>query len=122
MKDDVLPAWVREGDNRRIFVRLKAEGLETAKAIVNRFPDLVDLEKETPDADPFVIALAIQKGRKQQVLFPQKYVVVTSERANPHGKPRIPDVCHQLGVDCLFGERSLGDLFEREGWHYKQGR
>ena len=120
-KDDVLPEWVREDHNRRMFVRLKTEGLRIAKEITNRFPGLVDPDKETPDADPFVIALAIEKSREQQGLFhSQKHVVVTTERAHPQGKPRIPDACHGLGVECMFTERALADLFEKEGWHYSK--
>ena len=120
-KDDVLPEWVREDHNRRMFVRLKTEGLRIAKEITNGFPGLVDPDRETPDADPFVIALAIEKSHEQQELFhSQKHVVITTERANPQGKPRIPDACQRLEVECMFTERALADLFEREGWHYKK--
>jgi len=118
-KDNELPLWVRERNNRRMFVQLNAKGLQVAKEISNNFQGLVDTEKETPDADPFVIALAIQKHCEPQGLFhSQNYVVLTSERPNPQGKPRIPDVCRLSGVECLSGSRALADLFEREGWHY----
>jgi hypothetical protein len=120
-KDNLLPEWVRENHNRRMFVRLKAKGLQIAKEIINKFPGLIDPEKETPDADPFVIALAIEKSCEQQELFhSQKHVVVTTERARPQGKPKIPDACQRLGIECMFTERSLADLFEREGWRYKK--
>jgi hypothetical protein len=104
-----------------MFVRLKTEGLRIAKEITNGFPGLVDPDRETPDADPFVIALAIEKSHEQQELFhSQKHVVITTERANPQGKPRIPDACQRLGVESMFTDRALADLFEKEGWHYKK--
>jgi len=118
-KDNELPSWVRLRDNRRMFLRLKASGAQVAGNIINQFPGLVDMDKETTDADPFVIAIAITKSREQQdLLNPRRYVVVTSEEPHPHGKPHIPDVCRAMGVDCMFGYRVLGDLFEKEGWSY----
>jgi hypothetical protein len=102
-----------------MFLRLKASGAQVAGNIINQFPGLVDMDKETTDADPFVIAIAITKSREQQdLLNPRRYVVVTSEEPHPHGKPHIPDVCRAMGVDCMFGYRVLGDLFEKEGWSY----
>jgi hypothetical protein len=53
------------------------------KDVLQVFPSLIDEKKTTPDADPFVVALALSKGWK----------VVTSEnpgRTSP--RKRIPDV------------------------------
>lgn len=53
-------------------------------------------------ADPFVIALA--KARKASVL--------TDERpSNSLERPKIPDVCKVLGIECC----RLSDVFERAG-------
>lgn len=118
-KDNELPSWARLRDNRRMFLRLEPSAAQVAGNIINQFQGLVDMDKETPDADPFVIAIAITKSREQQdLLNPRRYVVVTSEEPHPHGKPHIPDVCRAMRVDCMFGYRALGDLFEKEGWSY----
>lgn len=118
-KDDELPLWVRQSNNRRMFKRLRAEGMRTVHTILSKYPKLVDWGKETPDADPFVIALAMSMNAQQQDLFsPRTCVVVTSEKAHPQGRPHIPDVCKDLGVGCICGEAALGDLFEREGWQF----
>lgn len=119
--DDVLPDWVREAGNRKMFRPLNAHALQIAREIVQRFAGLVDPDKEIPDADPFVIALAAQRNLEPKDLFrPSRCVVVTSERFAKTGKPpKIPDVCRHMQVDCMCGERALADLFEREGWHYK---
>ncbi len=67
-------------------------------------PDLVDENSERNRADPFVVALARLRGG----------AVVTEERARrgPTGRPRIPDVCAHLDIECLdwFG------LLRAIGW------
>jgi len=56
-------------------------------------------------ADPFVIALA-----KVEDL-----IVVTGERAtNNLAKPKIPDVCNDMGIECI----NILDLMRREGWQF----
>jgi len=52
-------------------------------------------------ADPFVVALATERD----------LTVLCAERSKP-SKPRIPDVCRELGIDCI----GLVELFRREGW------
>jgi hypothetical protein len=92
-----------------------------AARIIAQFPGLVDDQKETEDADPWVIALAMTKGSEQQNMFDLRtYVVLTSERPRPHPQknPRIPDVCKDLGVACMYDVTALADMFEREGWRY----
>lgn len=71
---------------------------------MHKFPTLIDSEKTTPDADPFVIGLALSKG----------WTVIASERSNPGGKPRIPDVCRNYNVKCI----KLVEFIRERGWKY----
>jgi hypothetical protein len=119
-KDDELPAWIRSHKGlRKMFVPLNAGAIRIAADIVATYPSLVDPDKETPDADPFLIALAVLKNGEQQDLFaPRKHVVLTSEKLSKGGRPKIPDVCKQYGVDCISGSTALTQFFEREGWKF----
>jgi len=97
-QQDALLVWARE---QRIFTDLDAEQVLFVTEIESRFPSLVDHQKQTPDADPFVIALS--KG----------WIVVSSESFRPT-KPRIPDACAYYKLECL----SLFDFFRKCGWQF----
>jgi hypothetical protein len=119
-KDDEIPAWIRSHrELRKMFVPLNAGAIRVAADIMARFPALVDPDKETPDADPFLIALAVYRnGEKQDLFAPLKHVVLTSEKPSRGGRPKIPDVCQQYDVECISGSTSLTQFFEREGWKF----
>lgn len=87
-----------------MFIELDEEQIKQVKIIVSKFPKLIDSEKTTPDADPFVIDLVISKS----------WTVISSERSNPGGKPRIPDVCRNYNVKCI----KLVEFLRERGWKY----
>lgn len=115
--DPDLKPWLRQ--NKRMFVALNSEQLTTVRDILRKFPRLVDAAKETPDADPFIIALAISKKREPQNLFDApRYLVLTCEKLSGTPTPKIPNVCEHCGVECLAGSRALTEFFQREGWQF----
>lgn len=62
-QEDEVFKWVKQ--RKQIFRRLDdEEQIALTSEIVRRFPKLVDPQKETPDADPFVIALAVLEAKK----------------------------------------------------------
>ena len=79
--------------------------IKEVQKILKESPDFVDPNKTTPEADPFVIALAISKGWS---------VVATENPANPGGRPKIPDVCRKYKIECL----QLIDFFRKEKWEF----
>jgi hypothetical protein len=94
------------------------EQIDVAREIVNhpQFQGLFDIDSETPDADPFVIALATVQQRRS-TLFPRRYVVVTEEaKAQPGRKPRIPDVCNHQSyqMECI----NILEMFRRDAWEF----
>lgn len=114
--DDEIFQWARS--NRPMFRDPDDEQIQLAKTIVNdpKFGRLFDIDSETPDADPFVIALASVEQRRVSI-FPQKWIVVTDEsRVQPGTKPRIPDVCNdpRYQLECI----RILDMFRREGWEF----
>lgn len=114
VKDDELLRWAKT--HRRIFKKLNAEQVAKVREIEHAFPSLVDPEKEVPDADPFVIALAIVENESQkQGLFPGQCLVITQEApGRSKGKIRIPDVCEHYQIERI----SIIDLLRKEGWKF----
>lgn len=114
--DDELVPWAREHID--MFQDLDEAQLEAVREILEQFPSFVDPDKETPEADPFVVAFAVVRNRVQsQSMFPRPYVVVAEERGrrSSEQRPRIPDVCQHLGVSCL---RTF-ELMRAEGWTFR---
>ena len=102
--DDELFKWVK---NHSVMVQPPGQNqIQKATEILAKFPNLIDPTKETPDADPFVIALAMSQGA----------TVVTSENhANPGARrPKIPDVCDHFGVKYL----NILDYFREMKWKH----
>jgi hypothetical protein len=114
-KDDELTEWTRINHDR-IFYDHTPSILEKVEEILAVFPKLIDENKENDQADPFVIAMAIDK-RIQQSIEPQEIFVVTEERINPHRRTQkipMPLVCQHFGVPYL----TILDLILSEGWTF----
>jgi hypothetical protein len=102
--EEDLQKWAQ--NHLSMFVPLDEDQFEMAQAIIRDFPKLVDVNKTIPDADPFVIALALSKG---------EWVVVTSETFSLNKyKPKIPNVCKSLNIKYI----NLHDLFRECKFHY----
>jgi hypothetical protein len=102
-KEDTLLRWAKA--HRRMFVDLDEEQQQMVLTVNRDFPNLVDRDKTTEDADPFLVALAKSRGCG----------VVTQERPTvPPKRPRIPNVCEKYEVKCV----SLKDFFMEQGWKY----
>jgi predicted nucleic acid-binding protein len=99
---DELYLWAKK---KKCFKELDTDQIAYVKDVLRVFPSLIDEKKTIPDADPFVVALALAKGWK----------VVTSE--NPGGtspRKRIPDVCEHFSIKCL----SLLEFFREKQWNF----
>jgi hypothetical protein len=107
--DDELAKWIKEQD---IFSGPTPEELAIVQEIMAKFRDIVDYEKETPEADPFLIALAVSRNRQHaSALLPLTHIVVSEER---NVSPKIPYVCKHYEVECIKGI----ELVRREGWRF----
>jgi predicted nucleic acid-binding protein len=102
-RDDDTRQWAdAQGD---LFVPLELPIQQSATQILNLHPRLVGQGGRRSAADPFVIALAMVNNG----------TVVTEETASGNiNKPRIPDVCDELGVPCL----TLMGYIEAQGWTF----
>ncbi len=110
--DDALARWAsRKKQQRRLFRPTTRQHAGIAKQIIHEFPDFVERDRPTPQADPFVVALAVHEGRSV-VAAAEERIVVTDEKFTPTGRPRIPHVCAAHGVRYL----SIHQMYVNEGW------
>jgi len=84
-----------------MFVKLDIAQCKEAQDILQHYP-LVHWQKKKPkDADVFVVALAVLKGRG--------WTVISNEKRK-EGKTKIPYVCDRLGIKCLNHWQFLEEL------------
>ena len=106
-KDDGCHKWFKQNGLNDFFIEL-TDSIQNAVTDILKNPNyqrLVEDRKGTYSADPFVIALA-----KVEDL-----IVVTGEKeTNNLAKPKIPDVCNDMGIEYI----NILDLMRREGWQF----
>lgn len=100
-KHDELYEWIKQ--NPKLIVDLDEEQQRAHETIINRYPRLIDSGKHRSMADPWVIALAKLRN----------YAVVTYEGPGSLQRPKIPDVCKNLGVACISVSDMLDNLNEQ---------
>jgi hypothetical protein len=110
-RDDALLRWAKT--KRKMFKPMDSEQAKAVSRILSQCPALIDPMKETPQADPFIIALAeVGATTGSGLLFKFQHLVVTQEgRNNPN---KIPQVCKRSGIECL----NLLGMFERENCQF----
>lgn len=104
--DDGLSKWL--SGHKAMFIAIDEPVQIRQKAILARHKRLVDTRKDHFAADPWVIALALERGAD----------LVTEER--PTGsptKPNIPDVCRDPDFKCPC--INVLEVIKREEWVYK---
>lgn len=110
-KSDDAYKWAK--NRKTMFRDITQQQTEIMKEIASKFPKLIDPNKEI-DADPWLIALALEKG-KQKKLITEIKVIVTEEKFKPN-KVNIPFVCQRLGIECI----NIIGLMRKEGWKWKE--
>jgi len=109
--DDDLSDWSKM--QRKMFIEPTNRQIEIVRNILEIYPSLMDIDRKY-DADPWVIALAIELIRNpQQRLFPIKGVVVTEEKLRGN-RIRIPFVCKKYAVEFM----DIIGMFRAEGWKF----
>ena len=105
MRGTVLKNWCNQRSLQPFLESKVSDSDQNAvRTILSQYPKLINVEKGTSGADPWVIALAGQY---------QHGIVVTEEQ--PAGNlehPKIPDVCKDLGIEWF----TIAGLVKRENW------
>lgn len=96
-----LISWVKAQAD--FIADFSAEQEQLVKNIINTYPRLMNLRKNSGWADPYVISL----GKCGD------HTVVTEEKGG-HDPPHIPYVCQKLDVPCI----NLTRMIEIEDWTF----
>lgn len=104
---DFITKWI--ADKKASFLKKSNSQITDVSKIVKQFPDLIDSEAEHEQADPWIVALAMEKcGDKN--LFEECECIVVSQESQKSSK-KIPAVCKSFGVKHL----SLKEFFDEIG-------
>lgn len=109
--DDMLSKWAKQ--QKKMFKEPTPKQIAIVQEILKDYPALIDTERKY-DADPWVIALAIEMSSgTQKTIFTIKRIVVTEEKMRGT-QVRIPFVCSQKAIESI----DIVELFRAEGWKF----
>jgi len=118
-KDDELKAWAQE-HNGSLFHEYTPYLLEQVGVILKEFPKLINSAHEHEQADPFVIAMALDRRDGPQQTLDNYHVYVVAEEKMPPAqgkrpkKTKIPEVCQYFGLPYI----SMVEMIVNEGWKF----
>lgn len=104
---DFITKWI--ADKINYFLEITPAQVRMVPDIVKNFPGLIDYQREREQADPWLIALAVEKG-KENMLFQKNISIVVSQESRKSSK-KIPTVCKSFGIQ----HRSLREFFDEVG-------
>ncbi|MGC9000986.1 DUF4411 family protein [Caldisericum sp.] len=97
-KDDFIKNWLEK--NNKIIKEIDESQQKIFNQIKDENPNFIDLNRQDPNADPWVIALAYKLSKSPRIDIEAKVVVLTEESLNeppqnndPNWRPKIPYVC-----------------------------
>lgn len=102
-KEDDLFKWAK--NQKELFHPLDVEIQIIQAEIINNYPRLIDSKKNRSMCDPWVIALAKHLNCE---------VVSEEKRSGKEEKPKMPDVCDRLSIECI----TIADLIEKLKWSF----
>ncbi len=109
--DDKLANWAKK--QNKLFKDPTNKQIDIVREILNKFPSLVK-ENRKYDADPWVIALAVELATStQKTLISIKRIVVTEEKLRGN-KVKIPFVCQKCEIESI----DIIDMFRKESWKF----
>lgn len=101
---DDVHAWAKEQD--ALFIEESVSVQLIVRDLMAKHHDPARPLKGINNADPFVIAMAIDGGRD--------WTVVSDEHPGSAESRKIPFVCAQEGVRCV----TFQDMMKTEGWQF----
>lgn len=106
---DFLAKWIK--DKKGYFFGITDKQVELTAKILEKFPSLIDSENENDQADPWIVALAIEK-MEEITLFGQNTLVYVISQEKISSPKRIPAVCKEFKVPHM----NLDDFIKDNGW------
>lgn len=109
---DFIGKWVQ--DKKQYFIGLSDKQFDNVQKILKQFPDFIDPKLEKNQADPWVIALAMEKAEEQDLFKKNTMIYVVSQEKISSTK-RIPAVCRAFKIEHFNLEAFLKDNGMRFG-------
>lgn len=109
-KRDFVQKWIE--NKKKYFLPLTDKQFNTVNSILEKFPGLIDPEKENNQADPWLIALALEM-MEDTSLFGNKEIIVVSQEKITSTK-KIPAACKHFNVKHM----NLEEFFNDNGWTF----
>lgn len=106
---DFLAKWIK--DKKGYFFGITDKQVELTAKILEKFPSLIDSENEKDQADPWIVALAIEK-MEEITLFGQNTLVYVISQEKISSPKRIPAVCKEFKVPHM----NLDAFIKDNGW------
>lgn len=103
-RPDFLTAWLIP--RKHCFHKDNAHQAILVSEIVEKFPKLIEPDKEKEQADPWIIAQAIELSEQTSMFEEVEYVVVTQE--NKASSKKIPAACRHFKIRPI----NLKEFFE----------
>ncbi len=97
--DDELTEWAEARFD--LFVDPDKAQTRCLEEILRRFPALVDPDRTSPFADPWVVALALHWNAEESDAPEDSWIVVAEEQPRGTGSTKIPDICAAFGIECI---------------------
>lgn len=109
--DDELNKWVSR--KKKLFIKPDQEQLTILAELLKKYPFLAHAQKCGPNADPWLIALALAKRTQPMTsMLNVQHIIVTEESKTKPNK--IPAVCKDYHLQCI----TLIELFRIERWQF----
>lgn len=108
-KPDFLAQWIKS--KKRFFHAVTLKQTQLVQQILAEFPELISPNKEINEADPWLIALALEKRQAGNLIENYSALTVVSNESI-RSATKIPAVCARFGVPHL----GLKAFFDDNGW------
>jgi len=111
-KPDNLALWIK--DKEKYFFPVTKRQTELVADILRRFPGLINYEKEIDEADPWLIALALEKRESQDMFVDYSSLTIVSTESEK-STIKIPAVCKAFQIPHM----NLKEFFDDNRWKFK---
>lgn len=108
---DFLEKWI--GDKKGYFIGITEKQSEVVTAILNSYPTLIDYKKERNEADPWLIALAVEKA-EEVTLFEKSTLIYVISQEKITSTTKIPAVCRQFKIPHM----NLEQFYKDNNWKF----
>ena len=108
---DELGKWIAK--HKSSFYPITNRQGQLALQILSNFPRLIDPRSKKDEADPWIIALVVEKMEEENLFGKDSdFVIVSAE--SERSVTKIPAVCKHYNVRHL----NLFEFFEDNGWEF----